>query len=350
MKISDLEFYLVAVPRSDTATKVRSLIVRIASDTGHEGWGEANLEWRPSELDARRQAMLPILAGRNVFNIEELLQIDALRPTAFKAALEIASWDMIGRAARQPLCHLWGGAYRRRIPLAARLPIDSAEAIAIRARELSERGFHTQIFTATGDLESDLSRLALTVEATGDRVGFRIDGRGGYNLSVARELCGELERYDVVRCLVDPLGEVNLERLAALRRETTVPLGLRKCLGGSGDLFQIARVGAAQQVVLALDQLGGLHPAAKCAHVAEAAEITASLTSGPSLGIGLAAMLQLAAAVPSLATANESAYHELSDDVLTDRLELVDGMVAVPDGPGLGVEIERRKLERYQVT
>ena len=74
------------------------------------------------------------------------------------------------------------------------------------------------------------------------------------------------------------------------------------------------------------------------------------MASGPSLGIAVAAMLQVAAATPAFSCSNESAYHELQDDLLAESPEVVDGMIAVPEGPGLGVEIDRAKVERYQVT
>lgn len=350
MKISDLEFYLVAVPRSDSDIRVRALVVRLASDSGHEGWGEASLDWQPGQLDARRQALLPLLAGRSIFNIEEFLALDALRPLALKAAIEIASWDLIGRAVGQPLCHLFGGLYRGRVPLAARLPAENPESVGIRARELSERGFHTQIVTLVGDSESDRQRIARAIEATGDRVEFRIDGQGLYDLESAFELCNELERCDPIKYFLDPISHGDADLTGLLRRQTAIPLALRMRIRGTSDLFHIARVADVGHVVLPMAQVGGIHTARKCISVAEAAALSASLTAGLSVGVSLAAMLQLAGAAPNLSTGHESAYHDLADDILCERLELVDGMIAVPDGFGLGIEIDRRKLERYQIT
>ena len=68
-----------------------------------------------------------------------------------------------------------------------------------------------------------------------------------------------------------------------------------------------------------------------------------------SLGIGMAAMLQLAAATPVFSHCHQCAYHHLRDDLLSEPLEIVDGMIAVPQGPGLGVDVDRAKLERYQI-
>ncbi len=350
MKISDLEFYLVAVPRSDVPDKVRSVLVRLASDTGHEGWGEAHLDWRPAELEARRDALLPLLSGRSVYDVEELVELDALRPVGLMAALEIASWDMIGQAAGQPLCHLLGGVYRNRIPLAVRLPTGELDGQALRARELSDRGFHVQILTLTADPASDLLRVSSLAEATAERVEFRLDAQGAYTLEAARDFCGDLERCDVVRYLLDPVARGEPEATATLRRQTSVPLGLQMAIRGSSDVLQVGRSAAASKVVLSLHQIGGVGPLRKCAAVAEAAGLSTSLAARSSVGIAVAAMLHVAGATANIASANEVSYHNLSDDVLADRLEIVDGMMVVPEAPGLGIEINRRKLEKYQVT
>src|SRR5947209_615482 len=114
MHISDLELFIIELPGSGGA--VRSLVVRLAADTGLEGWGEMRKAWRAGELAARRGALLSVLAGREVFDVESILALDALADRALACGLEMALWDLIARAARQPLCHLLGGGYRGRIP------------------------------------------------------------------------------------------------------------------------------------------------------------------------------------------------------------------------------------------
>ena len=91
-------------------------------------------------------------------------------------------------------------------------------------------------------------------------------------------------------------------------------------------------------------------PARECAAVAKAGGIPASLGGGPALGVATAAMLQLAASTPAFLGQNESEYHQLQDDLLVEPLEIVDGMITVPQAPGLGVEVDRAKVERYQVA
>jgi len=349
MILSDLEFYLVEIACDEGRSPVRPLVVRLGTDQGLEGWGEAQLPWRAAELAARRDALLSVLAGRSVFEIEDLLGLDALRPAPLRAALEIASWDLVGRIALQPLHRLLGGAYRLRIPLSVRLYGKSSSQVVQMARELSERGFHSQIITSSGELSRDVETVAEVREAVGRRVELRFDAASGYDLQTARDLCLEVEAGSL-RFVLDPLRSNSLEEIAALRRQTSVSLAVRRAIERPADVLALLRCGAAQSAVVDLQLVGGLTPARKCAAIAQAGGIYASLGGGPSLGIRVAAMLQLAAATPAFSSCNECAYLQLQDDLFSEPLEIIDGMIVVPQGPGLGVEIDRGKIERYQVA
>jgi len=97
-----------------------------------------------------------------------------------------------------------------------------------------------------------------------------------------------------------------------------------------------------------LEQVGGIMPARACAAVTEAADVLPVLGCRSSMGVATAAMLHLAAAIPAFSTSNEIAFRQLHDTVLAVPLEITDGMVTVPQSHGLGVEVDRSKVERYQ--
>ncbi|NQT15589.1 MAG: mandelate racemase/muconate lactonizing enzyme family protein [Planctomycetes bacterium] len=349
MTISDLDFYLVEIECDGQQVPLRSLLVRLATDSGMEGWGEAQLPWRTSELGPRRDVLEPILTGRSIFDVEELIELDALDSAPLRSALEMASWDLIGRVAGQPLCHLFGGGYRRRIPVAVRLPGASDGQMAQRARELADQGFHSQIITSCGQWQRDLETLQTVREGAGERVEWQFDAAANYDLETARTVCAELEA-DGLKFILDPLQANDLDQIAALRRQTSVPLAVERAVGSPADVLAVVRSGAAPFVVVDLGLVGGIARARQCAAVARAAGISASLGGAPSAGIGVAAMLQLAASTPAFSSCNECAYHQLQDDLLTEPLELLDGMLTVPQTPGLGVEIDRAKVERHQVV
>jgi L-alanine-DL-glutamate epimerase-like enolase superfamily enzyme len=349
MIISDLEFYLVEIGCVAHDAPVRSLVMQLSTDTGLKGWGEARVAWRPAELAARRDWLLPVLTGRSIFDIEELLDLEAMRDAPLRCAVEMASWDLVGRAVRQPVCHLFGGGYRQRIPLAVRLARGTPQQVAQAARELADRGYHAQIVSSCGRLEEDLETLAAVREIAQDRAEIRLDAAESFDMDGARDFCSRLDE-ELVQLIIDPLRGGDLDQIASLRRQVNTPLAVWRPIQSPANVLALVRCGAAPFVVTDLQFVGGMVPARKCAAIAQAAGLSASLGSGPSLGIALAGMLQLAAATPAFSGCNESAHHQLEDDLLVEPLEIVNGMIAVPQGPGLGVEIDRGKIERYQVT
>lgn len=348
MIISDLEFFLVEIACLGPEPPVRSLLVQLTTNTGVRGWGEARVAWRPAELPARREWLLQTLAGRNVFDIEELLGLEALRNAPLRCAVEMASWDAVGRALRQPLCHLFGGGYRRRIPLAVYLARGTAQQTAETARELADRGFHVQVVPSCGQTEGDLETLSALRSIAQERTDIQLDAAERLDLDSARDFCNQADEA-TLDLLIDPLPGGTWDQMASLRRQVNTPLGVSRAIQSPTDVLGVVRWQAATSVIVDLQRVGGMVPARKCAAIAQAAGLGTSLGSGPSLGLARAAMLQLAAATPTYNACYESSHHHLQDDLLVEPLEIIDGLVAVPQGPGLGIEINRAKLERYQV-
>jgi len=347
MKIHDLEFFLAAVAQGESHAPTRSLLVRITTASGLEGWGESSLGWRMGELAARRDALLAVLAGRSVFDIEELHTLEALSPAPLRSAVEMAVWDLLGRVLRQPLCNLLGGYYRRRVPVSIRLAGCHPKNIAHISRELADQGFHTQTIASSGHPDEDLKSLAAIREMVGDRVELRLDGLGRFDMETARDLCAGLE-FEDLQFFLDPLNAPELHAMASLGRQTSVPLAAWRAIRGATDVLTAVRCNAAPFVEIDLEQVGGIVPARACAAVAAAAGVVPVLGGKTSLGIAAAAMLHVAAAIPAFSTSNEIASRQLRDSVLTDSFEIADGMMVVPQSHGLGVEVDRMKLERHQ--
>jgi L-alanine-DL-glutamate epimerase-like enolase superfamily enzyme len=348
MKINDLEFFLVELDCEISPRPIRRLLTRLTTDDGVLGWGDSPPKWRAEELPARREALLPVLAERNVFDIEELLRLEELSEPGLRGGLEMACWDALGRSLGRPLAHLFGGEYRSHIPVTIRLGQGPTDLIAQVAWASAEQGFHSQIITSTGNPQRDARTVAAVRESIGGRAELRLDGRAAYDASAVRELCQELEPSGL-QMFVDPLDTPSMADVAALRRQTSVPLALSRLIHSAADVLAVARSGAARTIVVDPQAVGGLLRARHCVAVAEAAGLAVSLGSLPTTGLGVAAMLQLVAATPALASGNESAYHQLGDDILGENLEIVDGMAALPQGPGLGVDVDAAKVERYQV-
>ncbi len=346
MKINDLELYLVSIRPEGMQQCPRSLLVRLVTDSGIEGWGEASSRWQESELPGWQNMLLAVLKGRSVFDIEELHTLKTLSDAGLRCGVEMAFWDLAGKALRQPLYNLFGGIYRRRIPASVRLPDEQADRIGKIAKELAAQGFHNQIIASSGHAQIDLRLVAAVRQYAGNAVRLRLDGQARYNQDIARDLCAELEYADL-EFFLDPLDTRDLYPLASLGRQTPVPLGVWRAIRSPADVLAAVRCGAGKHIVVDLEQIGGIAPARKCAAIADAAQTRALLGGRTSLFPRTAAMLHLAAAIPEFSGCQECALHQIPDSLLKDPLELTDGMITVPQAPGLGVEIDRAKVEKY---
>jgi len=347
MKISDLELFLVELPLAGGTAAARRLVVHLATEGEQGGWGEAPCRWRSSELFPRLKLLLSVLVGRSIYESKDWVDLKMHGDAALAAALEMACWDVIGRRAGEPLCHLWGGRYRSHVPLAPRLAPASPEATALQVRELAEQGFFSQVLVTRGSVADDLELIQAVSEAAADHVELRLDAQSRYTLAEARQLCRELEETPL-KGVIDPIATRHWDQLASLARQTNMPLAAASGITGPEDVFALARTGAVCSIVIAPHRVGSLQKTRKCIAVAEAARLSTSLNGVAALGLSTAAQLHLTAATPWLASAHLSTYHLLQNDILTEPLELADGMLTVPEAAGLGVEVDRGKLEQYQ--
>ncbi|MCA9100728.1 MAG: hypothetical protein KDA63_06250 [Planctomycetales bacterium] len=348
MQIRDLELFAIEVPRSFAGATDTALLVQVETDDGLTGWGEARSPWRREQLPARLAALRQVLVGRSVFMIEELARLRLPGGAALTCAVEMALWDIIGRAAGEPICHLLGGLYRDRVPVAVRLPLADNDSTTSLVRELADQGLHCQMLVAGGDVADDVIACAALIEAAGERTQLSLDAECRLTAGAARQLCARLEELGIT-CLVDPLAQQSADTLATLSRQTSLALGCAATIRSPADVLDVVRERAVGQVTLTLDQLGGIWQAQKCAAITAAAG-TPTAIRATATGVGTAAMLHLAAALPIISAANETTYLAAADDWLSEPLTTADGVMNVPRGPGLGVEVDRDRLEAERVA
>jgi len=350
LKIRELHCYLVEAGSGQAGDEVRSLAIQLIGPEGEEGWGEARSEWSRAELAGRHQALAALLVDRSAFDIEELFALELLRPAGLCSAVEMACWDLIGRRLGEPVCHLWGGRFRSHVPLGAQLPrSDAMLHLGLLARELAEQGFHTLVLPTTGHGNADIKHVSTIHESTGQRCRLYLDTAAQYTESDAQELCASLESHGL-QGLIDPLNTSEVYTLAGFARQTVIPIGLHRSLVSLRQVFGAVRSGAGAFLVLDIDLLGGLTTLRKAAAVAEAAAVPVLLQEGGGVGIRLAALVHLSAALsfldqPCLTYAYQGGY-----EPLCRGLEIVGGMAAVPEAPGWGIEFDSAKLEEWLIA
>jgi L-alanine-DL-glutamate epimerase-like enolase superfamily enzyme len=358
MRIKDISVTIVELPqiapvapyrsRLRTSSVTRSAIVFVETDEGLSGWGEYNVNFlddidgHQHEHDAQEWCI-----GLNPLNLSSFHQTCPL-PSRLKSGIELALWDILGKATGMSVASLLGGMVRERVEVAACMGIQPRDRAAEIATYYVEQGFRTLKTKAGCSIQEDLEMVRGVRDGVGDRLKLRIDPNRGYSREMSAELARELEPYNL-EFLEQPLPEAPLSDAKWLRDQTTVPIALNESVIDPASVIEIIRQEAADFILPDTHIAGGILPCVTIGRICEAASLPCIMHCGHDLGIKTAAMLHVAAACPAYSLANDSTYYGLADDVITERLVIEGGFISVPDRPDLGVEGDVDKIARYRI-
>lgn len=262
------------------------------------------------------------------------------------AAVEMACWDVIGKAAGLPLHKLWGGPYRTEIPLACYLQSDDPKHVAAEARDSVARGYGTIKLKVGMGEHLDVALVAAVREAVGPGIKLRADANGAWTIGTAKRTLRKLEPYDL-EYMEQPLPLEDLAGHAHLRQCSSVPIALDESAYVLQDVHAIVAAQAADVVLIDPHEAGGLQAARKQAAVCEAAGLPVTLHSGGELGLGTAAYLHLASVLPNLTLAIDLQYPNMAGDVIAVPWDHRRGVMRLPTGAGLGVEPDAALVRKY---
>ena len=310
-------------------------------------WSSPSLSWFGT--------IIPIAIGLDPHDVEHLYRkvggagfCHHKRAMVFAlAAVEMACWDLVGKASGAPLHKLWGGKYRERIEMIAYLFVSDPEKVAAEARHFVERGFRTIKLKIGVDERSDVPIVKAVREAVGPDIRIRADVNGAWTPGTAKRMISRLAPFDL-EYVEQPLVHDDLLGHAQLRRWSPVPIALDESAYTTTDVLNIIRAEAADVILLDPHEAGGLWQARKAASICEAAGIPVTLHSGGELGFSTAAYLHLAASTPNMFLAIDGQQHNQTDDVVPDPevFRYDQGCFKVPSGPGLGMSLDEAKLAR----
>ncbi len=369
MKITQVEPIPINVPlKPDLTTKTAHgehidspyVIVRVHTDSGLIGLGEATLaprwsgETSPSCVTAIEQLLGPALVGEDPTRVTALRhKIDRtikLNPFT-KAAVEMALWDLAGKAAGVPVYQLLGGKVRDEVPIKMVVgAFDVPKAVALAQRFL-DWGVKCLKVKVGLDPDQDIARVKAVRELAGPDIPIGIDANCGWNITTARRMLRTLGKYDILFA-EQPIPPDDPAALAELRRDAEIPIMADESVFTLSDAWHLTNSRAADILAVYPGKHGGIAATMELATVARAAGIVCSMGSNLELGIGTAAMLHVAVASPTIDSEVYPAdligplYH--AADMLTEPLALGPETASVPDGPGLGVELDMEQLERWR--
>ncbi|HZZ79903.1 MAG TPA: mandelate racemase/muconate lactonizing enzyme family protein [Gemmataceae bacterium] len=325
-----------------------SLLIRLETDSGVVGWGETPDDWINKSFEGTPEERLRgQVLGRDPFDIEVFAAENTLG-SYLASGVEMALWDIVGKVAKLPLYKLLGGAVRKRIELAACMgirPYDEAKEIAA---GYVEQGFTTLKTKAGRRAEEDLEMVRGIRDGAGDKLKLRIDPNMGYDFNVALQLARDLEKYHL-EYFEQPMPFSCIGESARLRKLTKTPLGLNESVTTLEIVKQILDLRAADVLLPDTYQCGGILAVKKVAALCEAAGVPCVFHCAHDLGLKTAAMLHVVASTPNFPLANDCTYYGLVDDIINPLFTIERGHMVVPEGPGLGVNVDETKVAKYRV-
>lgn len=368
MKIVNLKTTVVTVPMEaplrwslGVETGTTRTIVELTTDEGITGVGET---YGGDSTVRALNFLRPMLENTDPFEIEKILRklqvfcisYETFVPPHTVAAVEMACWDIMGKALNRPVCSLLGGKFRDHIPFAGyiffRYPSadgkcgeDTPEKLLAYTERLMERYKFDSLKIKGGALppEQELEAVRL-VRKRFPKVKLRFDPNAAWSVSTAINTLRKMAECDL-EYAEDPTW--GIEGMSLVRKDVPVPFATNMCVINFDQIPLGVRTRCVDIILSDVHYWGGLASNKKLAGICETFQIGLGMHSDRELGISTAAQIHLAAALPYMIYAPDSHYHHQVDDVITEPFRYVNGGFKVPSGPGLGVEIDPQKLQKY---
>ncbi len=362
MRITGIDIHPLRIPLKgvfrnahDTKTRQDSIVVRVRTDEGAAGLGNVDPDPGHSEesfgetLKAVR-ALAPSLTGRDPLNVSAALEImDRCLPRHLdaKAALEMALFDLKGRVMDQPVHALLGGKLRDEVRLNGWIGMLEPDEAAREALGWRDAGFGSVKIKLGSGVESDRDRVAAVRGTVGGSLKLRVDANEAYGVDDAIRLGRALAPLDVA-LLEQPVARADYAGLARVRRSIDIPVMADEAIVGPETLVEVIRKEAADIVKVKVMKQGGITRTVRMVHMAEAAGVQCVIGHGFGLAINTLAEIHVAASCANVMDGCESVGPlKMGGDVVEQPLDLREGRVPVPNGPGLGAELAESELRRW---
>jgi L-alanine-DL-glutamate epimerase-like enolase superfamily enzyme len=359
MRITDVQAFPVQIPfrrpfgvKRGSSPTSDHVLVRVVTDDGVAGWGEAapnplySEERMETVLTMARGPIKQVIAGRDPLERELLLRDldEALMGNSFaKAALDEALHDLVATQLGIPVAQLLGGIVRELIPLAMPLGIGDVATTVADAEAFVAAGFATLKLKVGRDPSADLERLRAVRNAVGPGVKLRVDANQGFSegdLPILRAMEAVGLEY-----IEQPLPRWNVRGMSRVAKALDVPIMADESAFTEQDVLELIDHGAADGVIIKVAKSGFSH-AQGIATVASAAGMLVEVSEMGASSVGLAAGVHFAASLRTLSYACEIIAPMLYERMPWDKTKLLSEVAGwrVPRLPGLGVSVDQRSL------
>lgn len=352
MKITDIKIGHISIPLKRpfktalrTVNSVEDVVVRIDTDTGHTGYGEApptaviTGDITGSISDAIEGYIKKQILGMNIENIEEImLRIDKalVKNTSAKAAVDIAVYDLFGQLHSAPLYKLFGG-YRNKISTDITISVNEPEQMAMDSIEAAKLGYKTLKIKVGKDSATDIKRMKAIREAVGYDIDLRIDANQGWRPKEAVSVLRKMEDTGLnIEFVEQPVIAHDFEGLKYVTDNVSIPVLADESVFSPSDALKIMQMRAADFVNIKLMKTGGIHNALKICSMAEVYGVECMIGCMLESKISVTAAVHLAAAKSIITKVDLDGPVLCSEDPIEGGAIFNEFEIMLDNSPGLG--------------
>jgi L-alanine-DL-glutamate epimerase-like enolase superfamily enzyme len=363
MKVIQIDFIPISIPykHREVSSQVQrdgvtDVIVKAHTDNGYVGWGEscsgANVE---SVLETLK-AMSPFVIGRNPWQSEairmELWQrgIWSFRkPTASfaYAGIDMALWDICGKASGQPLYNLFGGRVRDRANYFYYLARGSASEIEAQCQDGLKKGFHVFYLKVGIDIDAELEMVRTVRETIGPKCKIRLDANAAWKVNEAIRNLALMDRYRI-DFIEQPVSQDPVANMKEVRSRSSVAVCANEGMWTVEDAYHQIIQRTADVYCFSPYWVGSLAQFQRLCYVAHFEGLQICRHTHGEAGIIAAASHHVLLTLPNVVDGNQQTAYITRDDIVKEPLPIASGPDwGVPTGNGLGIEIDQDKLAHY---
>ena len=363
--ISNIEIYKLTVQLKEPFITslgkeeyAENIIVLIRTSNGHTGFGECNPFMPINGENAETcivvgKLLANMLKKKNAMDIEDCNQcMDRLiyGNNSIKSAFDIALHDLTAQHYGLPLYKLLGGKINRELVTDYTVSLDEPGKMADDALKIKEAGFPAIKIKLGQDVATDIDRIKAIRKAVGKKIPLRLDANQGWSVKEAIEVLGALKNDDIQFC-EEPIPRWNFMNLKKVKKESPIPIMADECCCDHHDVKRLIELEACDKMNFKVGKSGGLHNAQKMLKLAEKAGIDVQIGAFMESRLAMTAFAHLALSSHTVKYCDFDTPLMHAEDHVTGGITYHEnGMIKVPDEPGLGAKYEEDFLNRFEKT
>lgn len=340
-------------------TRSKAVLVKVYTDGGRVGIGEA-CAWEPEfygetleSVDSTiRNYAAPTIIGEDPTDVGHLLKLldeRLARITCVKEGIDLALHDLVGKILDVPVYKLLGGKFRDEVRVAAEVGLGTPEEMADEALSILGNDVEVVKIKGSSDPDLDIRRIRVIRDAVGNDVPLRLDPNAAWNTTETIRVLRAVEDCHLQH-VEQPVPTGDFKGLGHIRRHSSVPVMADESIWTPDDAVKLYDYDAVDLLNLKIAKTSGLYLGKKIETTADALGMACIVGTELEPGISSIAKIHLAASMREHHLASEfTELVQVDGSILEEPLQAVDGTIEVPAGPGFGVDVDEKALQKYAI-